>query len=362
MSAALLLLLAGCAGNADASAGGQPAGAPLAGSEAHESASAEPESPEPSALQSSTPAPPASRRPSAAPAKPKAPAPRSATRALSAGCGGVTLASRWASWTMPNPAAAGLPHPAHYTDLGNGTVRDDVTCLVWQRTIAPGNYSWAAAQEYCRGLDLAGGGWRMPTRVELTSLTDFTRAGPAIDIKAFPRTPSGFFWTGSPWTLGRGKAWIVNFYEGLASNAGNIDGTYYARCVRAPEGSGKPAYEVSATEVHDPYTGLTWQRGNSAVMAAAGAARYCADLTLVGHAWRLPSIKELATTVDDSLVAPAVNRAAFPQTLKKGWYLTSSPGLTKASKSDPSQPWALNYDDGYTNFRKSAEGVVRCVR
>jgi hypothetical protein len=35
---------------------------------------------------------------------------------------------------MPNPASAGLPNPASYIDLGNAAVRDNLTCLVWEKT------------------------------------------------------------------------------------------------------------------------------------------------------------------------------------------------------------------------------------
>jgi hypothetical protein len=36
----------------------------------------------------------------------------------------LLAAPAWACFPMPNPAGSGLPNPAKYTDLGNGTVRD----------------------------------------------------------------------------------------------------------------------------------------------------------------------------------------------------------------------------------------------
>jgi hypothetical protein len=266
----------------------------------------------------------------------------------------------WAGWPMPNPAAANLPNPARYTATLT-TVTDEVTCLVWQRGVAPGTYTWAQAAAYCTALDLDGGGWHLPSRVELTSITDFTRAGPAIDRTAFPGTPSAFFWTSTPWavtTAAIPRAWIINFYEGLASNAAYQSGSYRARCVRSPGGSRGPTYASAGTgQVQDTHTGLIWQTSaSSTTMSAAEAAASCASLALGGQQWRLPSIKELATTVDESRVAPAINLSVFPGTVRKGWYWSSSQAAAATAT------WALNYEDGYTNYRKVTAGYVRCVR
>jgi len=147
-------------------------------------------------------------------------------------CGTPTPASAWAMWRMPNPSMDDLPNQADYTDLGDGTARDNVTCLVWQRDISGGTYTWADADTYCMNLKLAGGGWRLPTRIELVSLVDFSKPspGPTIDTDAFPDTPAEAFWSSSL-VPGWDFAWYVNFYTGATSNelfalAGR------ARCVR----------------------------------------------------------------------------------------------------------------------------------
>ncbi|HEX8343680.1 MAG TPA: DUF1566 domain-containing protein [Actinoplanes sp.] len=284
---------------------------------------------------------------------------RPATRSgATAGCGSV-LASRWAGWPMPNSRGLGLPNERSYTDLGNGSVRDDVTCLVWQKDFSANKVSWAAAKSYCAGLSIGGGGWRLPSRVELTSIIDFSRSGPAIDTSVF-RGVANFFWTGSPWAVRHSPpyAWAMNFYEGLTTNAGNTEGAYYARCVRAPVGSGDAQYAVSNGEVRDKQTGLIWQQASSSkTMSAAAARAHCAQLSLNGQSWRLPSIGELATTVDESRVAPAIDRAVFPDTAKSTYYWSSS-----KSKPQPAQTWGLNYDDGFTNYRNLTAAYVRCVR
>ncbi|MFD7135822.1 sigma-70 family RNA polymerase sigma factor [Streptomyces sp. NPDC059894] len=274
------------------------------------------------------------------------------------GCGS-RLAGTRADRPMPGATANGIGNTAGYTDLGNGTVRDDVTCLIWQRIPAPGTYTYAAAADYCAGLDLAGGDWHLPSRIELTSVIDTTRSAPAIDTGAFPGTPSEFFWTSSAWAVPRApaRAWIVNFHEGLTSNGAFRSQDHHVRCVQSTTGDGRPAYQVTADAVTDPATGLTWQRGASpAPVTAAGATAYCRGLRLGGHSWRLPSVKELATTVDESRVAPAVDPAAFPDTARDAWYWTAS-----TAAPEPARRWGLNYEGGYTDYRNLSTGYARCV-
>ena len=42
--------------------------------------------------------------------------------------------------------------------------------LVWQANPSQVAMSWADAKAYCAKLDLAGGGWRLPTKEELLAL------------------------------------------------------------------------------------------------------------------------------------------------------------------------------------------------
>ncbi|TMR24871.1 DUF1566 domain-containing protein [Nonomuraea zeae] len=151
---------------------------------------------------------------------------------------------------------------------------------------------------------------------------------------------------------------MINFYEGLASNGAFQSGQYNVRCVRAASGTGRPRYRIAAGQVTDPATGLTWQRATAPEARSARAATaYCADLRLGGHSWRLPSVKELATTVDESRGGPAIDTSAFPGTEPEGWYWSSS-----TAAADPRARWKLSYDDGYTSYRDVATGHVRCVR
>ena len=115
----------------------------------------------------------------------------------------------WARWKMPNPAATKLPNPSSYDTSTPGIVRDKVTGLTWQQSIDPKKYTWADAGLYCANLGLAGGGWRVPTRVELYSLLDHTQVSSAIDPVAFPNTTADVFWTASPVATNPQNAWTI---------------------------------------------------------------------------------------------------------------------------------------------------------
>ncbi len=289
------------------------------------------------------------------------------------------FAYTFACWPMPNPASADLPNASNYSDLGDGTVKDNVTGLLWQKAVdmTTQKLAWDAAKSYCAALTLAGHTWRLPTRIELLSIVDFTRVGSAIDSSAFPGTPSGaYHWTSSPWVVSQiatkpQDSWIVNFYEGLTSNAGARDAAEFARCVSTTKSGPMPDQytTLSGGEVQDNETGLIWVQATSAMTyAPADALTYCQNLGLNGHTFRLPSIKELSTLVDENppiaAVSPAINKTLFPDTKADGWYLSSSKWAGPADKSS-SGVWAINYEDGFTDpgyNNHFTDGWVRCVR
>jgi hypothetical protein len=269
---------------------------------------------------------------------------------------------------MPNPASTDLPNAASYADLGDGTVRDNVTGLVWQKTVTTAQaYTWAAASPYCSSLTLAGRTWHLPSRIELLSIVDFTR-NPGINPTAFPDTPGGkYHWTSTPWVVSQistkpQDAWIVNFSDsGLDSNAAAQTDTEYVRCVSSPTKTALPSplyVQVGPGEVQDLETKLVWaQVSHLTAVSQSDAATVCSTLALNGHTWRLPSINEMSTLVDDNpdiaKVSPAIDRCVFADTPENDWYITSS--------STGSDAWAINYLDGFTSHSQTM-GFVRCVR
>jgi hypothetical protein len=283
--------------------------------------------------------------------------------------------SAYPRWPMPNPPTAALPHPFDYADLGNGTVRDNVTGLVWQKTVDKANqaFTWAAAPAYCAALPLpapAGFAWRVPTRIQLLSLVDYTTLAAMGAPFLGPGQPPGgmYTWTSTPWVVSQistkpQDAWMVNFGGGggLTSNAASQTATEYVRCVASPPVTPLPYphyAQVGPGEVRDVETGLVWmQPSHPTLLSQSDAIAYCAGLGFNGHAWRLPSVNELSSLVDDNpdikKVSPAIDQCVFPDTSPTAYYMSASiVGTT---------PWALSYEDGFDSHSQTS-GYVRCVR
>jgi formylglycine-generating enzyme required for sulfatase activity len=264
---------------------------------------------------------------------------------------------------MPNPPNTGLPNPASYTDLGDGTVLDNVTGLVWQRDVPSGDYTWQEAMDYCASLSLRGCAWRLPTRIELVSLVDFTKAdpGPTIDTTAFPNTPGDWFWSSSLWDGPAPAAWYVYFAYGYTYYA-DAASTGAVRCVEGSTADASPGrYVVAAGEVQDTQTGLVWQQADSGAppgLAWSDAQSYCASLGLNGRSWRVPSIKELPMLVDESKSSPAIDTNVFPSAGRDGYWSSS----LKAGV--PSMAWYTHFASGSTAHNDVTYGAfrVRCVR
>jgi hypothetical protein len=139
----------------------------------------------------------------------------------------------WANWPMPNPVATALPNQQGYATLAAGRVADKVTHLEWQQFSDDQLRTWSDAVGYCTGLMLGGDGWRLPSRIELLSLVDFTAASPAIDVQTFSATPAEAYWSSSPFIGARSSAWGVNFgfRDGIVFTD-NMTQPHHVRCVR----------------------------------------------------------------------------------------------------------------------------------
>jgi hypothetical protein len=108
------------------------------------------------------------------------------------------------------------------------TVTDIAGGRTWQRHATSETHTFAAAQRYCQ--QLAGTGWRLPTRRELEDLVD-RRWSPTIDREAFPGTLADSYWTGTTHPDQRYHAYVVSFASGEA--AGRFVGQQArTRCVK----------------------------------------------------------------------------------------------------------------------------------
>jgi hypothetical protein len=146
-------------------------------------------------------------------------------------------ACAWAGWNLPVPS----PPTSSYDVTTAGVVIDTVTGLWWQQPIDLTNTqnkncasgcTQAQAIAYCANLTLAGHcDWRLPTRIELVSIVDYTKSSGTINGTAFPNTPSASFWTSSPYAPSAGNAWHIHFNDGSVDTT-SVGSTDRVRCVR----------------------------------------------------------------------------------------------------------------------------------
>ncbi len=266
----------------------------------------------------------------------------------------------------PSAGAPGFGQDASYRvqplayDAADGAVADLVTGLGWQQATPVTMYTWWDARDYCAGLALAGhDDWRLPSRIELVSILDFGRLDPVIDPVAFPGTPSDFYWTASPVPF-------LSFAYGVRFELGFIydhdpHSTGRVRCVRGGYVAPSPRFtlDVQAGTARDNGTGLLWERDTlDTALGWLDALAHCEALSLAGHDdWRLPTLKETQTLIDERRLQPSIDIAAFPDTPSE-WYWSSTPISTH-----PNEAWATSTTDGYASIHAVAEQHrVRCVR
>jgi hypothetical protein len=276
----------------------------------------------------------------------------------------VVDSSRWAAWPMPNSKGLGLPNEQSYEVTGAGeeeVVHDLVTGLDWQRTLATASFSSSAAAVHCDALDYAGyTDWRLPTRLELVSLLDLSRTDPALSLSAFPSGPSEWYWSSTPDSADPTRTWYVYFYFGYPDVDDGANENR-ARCVRSEASLSRASkhYDVQAQWVRDLNTGLLWQRQISEQsFDATSAAEYCAALAIGQESgFRLPTMKELETLVDERRFRPAIDVESFPDAPSEHFWSSSAwSGTTNLA-------WYVRFDTGSALYDLASEPMrVRCVR
>jgi hypothetical protein len=140
----------------------------------------------------------------------------------------------WAAWPMPNPPGTpDVRNPQKFIMPGALVVTDSITKLSWQQSAENGPYTREEAEKYCSTLELKGGGFRLPSRIELLSLVDLTQTSPALDPKAFPDSPTGRYWSSSRYALDAELGWVVDFdFNTSLLQIQPAGDEYLVRCVR----------------------------------------------------------------------------------------------------------------------------------
>jgi hypothetical protein len=299
----------------------------------------------------------------------------------------------WANWDVTTGVYRDSTNQTgRYLESVLGVITDQMTDLQWQKLTAPNTYNWTAAKAYCDNLFQGGyEDWRLPTRVELQSLVDYTTncTGPTINNVFFPDTQTTDYWT-SEFLAGSQRAWSISFgsgsgYGGVACVSGGygVCGAPYSnyiRCVRPLSLSrtndryrdeNGNLLSSSSQQVSDLISGLIWERGSSglyawsATAAPNSAQEHCNQLTIGAQGagrWRLPSVKELATLLDTSLrqPGPTINSTVFPSTCAAyNGYWSSTPYTCSLSNA-----WLFGFDYGYyiAQYSITSGYCARCVR
>ena len=154
-------------------------------------------------------------------------------------------------------------------------------------------------------------------------------------------------------------AWYVYFYFGYP-RTDDVTNAFSVRCVRAepPPRAFPTRYDVQAQDVRDVATDLRWERSPTNQALTFEAARaYCSHLKLGGNErWRVPTLAELLTLVDERASSPMIDRAAFPGTPADAFWTSS----TFANGHELA--WYVRFDRGSGLYGRLVESFhVRCV-
>ncbi|MBH1988775.1 MAG: DUF1566 domain-containing protein [Myxococcaceae bacterium] len=258
----------------------------------------------------------------------------------------------WANWDQSMGVYEDATNQTgRFVDQVPGVVvSDTATGLQWQKQTPKNTYNWTAAQVYCDGLVLGGyADWRLPTRLELQTLVDYTVdcANPSIDPVSFPSTPTSFFWSSDSLASNLTYGWFVSFATTTNQYAGTIDSQGYprlevpvlgyCRCVR-PLATNQPMdryrdetgnmLSASSAQIKDIMTDLIWQRTLSGLYNWNSASAYCNQLAIGSYgagSWRLPTIKELSTLLSVSIPSPGptINATVFSGTSQNAFWTST---------------------------------------
>lgn len=139
----------------------------------------------------------------------------------------------WAQWPMPNYPEAGVGAVQALTVNGD-EVKDEVTKLTWRKQTAGNGLSYDDAVKACKAI--ASGTWRLPKRVELVTLLDFSRPDPEPRIaRAFGDVVFSA-WTSSEYRTIDGVQpayWAIDFSTGVVVHKTTANFQLAALCVKA---------------------------------------------------------------------------------------------------------------------------------
>jgi hypothetical protein len=155
----------------------------------------------------------------------------------------------------------------HFTDNGDGTITDNLTELVWQKTPNIQTQNWENALVYAENLSLANlSDWRLPNIKELQSLNDESRTNPSINSSFFPSIGVNNYWSSTSLPNQTTNAWYLNTQFGISTYSSKTTANYVL-CVRGIPGTlSNSNIENELNDIHvfpNPFTSELFLKNNS---------------------------------------------------------------------------------------------------
>jgi len=257
-------------------------------------------------------------------------------------------------------------NPPSFTNNGNGTITDNITGLMWQKTDG-GEMTFEKTTGYIDTLRLGGyKDWRLPSGFELFGLNNYDKINPALNTGYFTLTNAEYWWTSEKRIDDPSMVWVVNAGGGIGAHPKTetitAGGTkrFHVRAVRNTQTSvGNHFKDNGDGTVSDYITGLIWQKtNNSGTLTWEAALVFAENLSLAGKTdWRIPNIKELQSLNDPSLCKPSFNKTYFPGMLSGNFWSSTS------MVNNTVKAWDINVDYGIVSYNdKTVKEYVLCVR
>ena len=215
-------------------------------------------------------------------------------------------------------------------DDANDIVMDNVSGLMWEDDTAVNSRdTWQAGVDRCAASTLGGyDDWRMPEMFELITLTDYGNATSVLNSVFVNRVETTSL-SANENPDHPGFVYYMSFDYGTTTYM-DATGLMSTRCVRGAKPSRGAFTRDDVNDiVTNVETGLQWQ--DNAVVDTnqhiwRNAVNYCNNLSLGGYTdWRLPSIKELESTIDYDPAHSPID-SAFQNGLTRGlWTSTTNP-------------------------------------
>lgn len=275
----------------------------------------------------------------------------------------------------PSPGEAFFGQDANYAlntpqytagrDNNVELITDHITGLTWQRSPDTETRTWDQAIEFTEGLTTSGfDDWRLPNKLELQTILAFGNTPGQLRPPPSQTEASESFgericaWTITNLMFPSLEAKTIC----LPDKQGNLSSKYtkqYIYAVRGPAVSSGLFKDNRDQTVTDQKTGLMWQGTEILPRKWEHALAYCEELELGGFDdWRLPTLKELMSLVNEEHINPSIDTSFFPATRSAAYWT----GTTFSGH--PGFAWYVRFDNGleYNGGYKGRRYFVRAVR